>query len=262
MKRDTVQSYFVIDHPHIVTIEEATVAEAVQFQNWCDTPNGPSCALLCCPDPNMLESIIQKNGIDHVVPVGSVEFVSRFCQAHGIPVLTAVNIPPELEEDKYLGRRVWRDLTPSGLLKLPSGQKYLIKPGKTIKRFEMKLYKPGITNTDGLQLPEKEPLFVSEYLQQDVVSEWRLFVRHGIILDAKPYYLKQWTVPDSKLCAEMAGHIKKYPAMTLDVAVLKDHSTVVIEAHEFMACGFYGLEGPDVLTLLRLAWKHQCSKGM
>jgi len=257
MNMENVQNYFVIDHPHIVTIEEATVAEAVQFRNWRDAPKGPSYALLCCPAPDMLENIIQEHSIGHVVPIGSVEFVSKFCTEHGVPAPTAVNIPPELEEDRYLGRRVWRDLAPSDLIQLPSGQKYLIKPGKTTKRFEMKLYKSGITNTEDLRLPEEEPLFVSEHLKQDVVSEWRLFVRHGVIIDAKPYYLKQWTAPDQKLCAEMAGRIKAYPAVTLDVAVLEDHSTVVIEVHEFMACGFYGLEGHDVLTLLRLAWKHQ-----
>lgn len=259
--------YFVINHANIATIEEATVAEAVQMQNWFDSGRErPRHFFLTCPAPDFLEGLIQENGIENVVPVGSMEFVALFCEEHNVPVPTAINIPPELDDYRYLQRRIWRGLSKEDVLALPSlGQqdtdqpvRYLIKPGKTIKRFEITAFCPGKGSLDTLHLPDDEPLFLSEYLTPRIISEWRLFVRHGLIQDLRPYYLKDWVMPDLELCKEMVERVKGYPAITLDVAVLETGKTVAIEVHTFLACGFYGLEGPDILTLMKLAWKDQC----
>lgn len=271
-----MKTYFIIDHAHISTIEEATVAEAIQFQNWLDASKNLRYGslsrvenfMLACPNADILEDLIKENGIERVIPIGSVEFVTRFCQEHGVKAPTAINIPPELDDEKYLQRKVWRGMRKEGVLALPTPgrnaqypdrpDQYLIKPDKTIKRFEMTAFRPGKDSWDNLRLPEDEPLFVSEFLVPRIVAEWRLFIQNGLIQDIRQYYLKDWVMPDLNLCKEMAEKLKKHPSITLDVAVLEDKKTVAIEVHSFLACGFYGMEGTALLSMTKLAWAEQC----
>ena len=44
---------------------------------------------------------------------------------------------------------------------------------------------------------------------------------------------------------------------TVDVAVLANGQTVLIEVHPFISCGLYGFEGPDLLRMVSAAWNHQ-----
>jgi len=130
--------------------------------------------------------------------------------------------------------------------------KVLVKPGKTPKRFEMTLDKGKE------KFPEDGPLFVSELLPHEITSEWRVFCLNGRIMSIHPYGpLKVWSCPDKELVQRMASLVRDTcPASALDVAVLANNQTVVIEVHPFISCGLYGFEGPGVLKMASVAWRH------
>lgn len=80
---------------------------------------------------------------------------------------------------------------------------------------------------------------VSSYVE--FLSEWRVFVFNGKILDCRNYLGDFFTYPNPNTIINMAKEYKNAPiAYTLDVGVTAGGETVVIECHRFFSCGLYG----------------------
>lgn len=183
------------------------------------------------------------------VPVGSIAFVDRFLDDLGLEGLTAMNIPPELEREEFLGRKIFRGVQKKDIPKMV--EEYgplLVKPGRRPKLFE------AARSNDMAGVPSTEPLFVSQMLPEPIVAEWRVFVLHGRVVGLRPYILDRWVCPDQAIVEKMAWPLFGYGAAALDVAILKSGRTVVIECHPFISCGLYGFEGPDLLRMAKAAW--------
>lgn len=187
-----------------------------------------------------------------IVPVGSIEFVNQHLSQRGLEPLEAMNIPPELEQEQFLGRRIFRDVSKAELSRLRAEfGPLLLKPGRHPKRFEAMPYEAKLPD----MIPDDEPLFVSQMLQDKFTSEWRVFISRGRIVDLRPYYMENWLCPDAAVVQDMADALREYPALALDVAVLLEGGrTVAIECHPFIACGLYGFEGPKMVSMARDAW--------
>ena len=214
------------------TPESATFYEAVHQHNWLHPDNRHDC-IDGKAAPNTILPLISRFGVEGIVPVGSVEFVQDVCTTLlGIPPVKALNIPPELRCNLYLRRLVWDNQTAGDLQKLY--ERYgplLVKPGKTPKLFEMVKY------TGRETFPEGEPLFVS--------------------------HAEAWEMPDKDLVEEMCQQVSRHscPSFAMDVAVLDncpadEPKTAIIEVHPFISCGLYGFDGPDMLRMAIVAWKH------
>lgn len=103
--------------------------------------------------------------------------------------------------------------------------------------------------------------FYSEYIK--IASEWRVFVYNGVIKDVKQY-VGSW---DSKrpnkenieyIIAEFEKLNTNIKAYTVDVAVTESGETILIEIHNFVACGLYGFEGNrDILKMLKSGYKYE-----
>lgn len=247
---------FVLDQDIGCDIEIATFKEAIRKKTWRNgrvAEQGVSSG-----NTAGIEKAVREDGLQNVVPVGSIEFIQEFCKSHKVAPVQAMNLPDELLLSNFpLGRNIWRDLTKSEFSQLPNAT-YLLKPSKTPKRFAASLYKPTDTVPDNI-IPDDEPLFVQEYIKNKFYAEWRLFVQNGEILALRPYFIDQhtWAVPDRHTCEAMAKLLSNYPAITLDVAVIENSPgmvTIPIEAHPFLACGLYGWEDDKILTLARSAW--------
>lgn len=185
----------------------------------------------------------------HIVPVGSIAFVDRFLGGLGLEELAAMNIPPELEKEEFLGRKIFRDVPKADIPKLEAEYgPLLVKPGRRPKLFE------ATRSSDMYGVPNNEPLFLSQILREPIRAEWRVFVLHGRVVDIRPYILGRWVCPDQALVEKLAWQLFSYGAVALDVGVLEGGRTVVIECHPFIACGSYGFEGPDLLRMTRAAW--------
>lgn len=185
----------------------------------------------------------------HVVPVGSVEFVDGFLARQGLGQLQAMNIPPELEHERFLGRRVFRDVRKETLPQLEAEHgPLLVKPGRRPKLFE------AARASDLSVVPNDEPLFVSQLLQEPIVAEWRVFILRGRVLDIRPYIMDRWVCPGRAMVEDMARMLRRHAALALDVGVLETGRAVAIECHPFIACGLYGFEGPNLLRMAKSAW--------
>lgn len=183
------------------------------------------------------------------VPVGSIAFVDRFLDDLGLEGLTAMNIPPELEREEFLGRKIFRGVQKKDIPKMV--EEYgplLVKPGRRPKLFE------AARSNDMAGVPSTEPLFVSQMLPEPIIAEWRVFVLHGRVVGLRPYILDRWVCPDQAIVEKMAWPLFGYGAAALDVAILKSGRTVVIECHPFISCGLYGFDGPDLLRMAKAAW--------
>ena len=200
---------------------------------------------------NMPSSIDKEELLLNTIPIGSVEFVQNFLKQNSLPPLKAVNVPPELNDVRFLSRKVWNLDSKNELpviVEKYSG-KLVVKPGQTPKLFDT-------TTTRYLhEIPDGEPLFISEFLS-DIHAEWRAFVLQGRIRSIRPYMLRRWVCPDRAMVEEMAKLVS-LPSCTIDVAVLSNGQTVLIEVHPFISCGLYGFEGPDLLRMVSAAWNHQ-----
>lgn len=246
--------------------ELATAAFKAAIRTETRLENRVMCQAVASGNTLGIDAIIQKEGIENVVPVGGMEFVQEFCREHGIAPLEALNLPDELlfANDIPLGRNIWRDLNKSDFAQLPP-EMYLIKPGKTPKRFDGMFYRSDETVPSDV-IPDDEPLFVQSFIRTRFWSRWRLFILHGDIIAMRPYYMDDffWTVPHSVQCRAMAELLSKYHTIALDVAVIANGSetpmTIPIEAHTFLACELYGWQDPELLHLAKIAWRVQCQK--
>lgn len=235
----------------------SAVYEACDEQNWLDNADNN----VCFPDTT-ISLIIQMgmmHGVElsHVIPVGSVEFVNRWAEMMKLAPIHALNIPPELNDDAFLSRKVFHVQKLSDLDGI--AKRYgtlLVKPGRNPKRFEAFPYTPGEGNISG-EIPDDEPLFVSQMLNTAIVSEWRVFCRRGRVVDIRPYIFDEWVCPSRQKVEAMADRLKGYPAVTLDVAVLSNGDTVALEVHNFISCGLYGFGGPKMLQMTKAAWKYE-----
>lgn len=189
---------------------------------------------------------------DDVVPVGTIEFVERILGGHILPL----NIPEPLAAEKFTGRKVWRDISATELSALlMSGEELFIKSAS-----QCKAWAPcTVTEKDISKLLPLERFFASQYIE--LFSEWRVFVFHREIQDARPYAAEKgaWFVaPSLSAVDEM---VKAYadppPAYTLDVGVTPDGKTVIIEAHPFIACGLYGFSSSRIPAMLAQAYHWQ-----
>lgn len=249
------------DRDGLLTSLSAPFPEACAEANWlageplydCATVQLPEIAMYgssttTYPDGPLYRASTAQQG-RYKVPVGSIEFVNHFLASQGMDPLQAMNIPPDLEQECFLGRRIFRDVSKEALPKLE--EKYgnlLVKPAQRPKLFE------AVRSGEFSAVPNDEPLFVSQILKETIVAEWRVFILRGRILDLRPYILDQWVCPDRGMVGAMAKALSGYAALALDVAVLAGGRTVAIESHPFISCGQYGFDGPDMIRMAKAAW--------
>lgn len=196
------------------------------------------------------EEISTKSGW---IPVGSVEFVHKYLLTAYAIEPSPLYIPDELMP--HTGRDLIFNCTPKDVLvKVAIYGELFVKDARRVKGFT------GILDTGRYQpaLPEGVDLFhVSSVI--DIVSEWRVFVHRGKILDCRNYSGDPLVFPNSMVIQRMVDDFTNSPvAYTLDVAVHNrprgPHGTSVIEAHRFYSCGSYGFSSPKYPYMLSQAF--------
>lgn len=77
---------------------------------------------------------------------------------------------------------------------------------------------------------------------KDIISEWRVFVRYGKVLDVKPYK-GDWTVHyDPEIIKNTINDYTTAPAAySIDFGVTSEGETILIEVNDGYALGCYGL---------------------
>jgi hypothetical protein len=170
---------------------------------------------------------------DAYVPVGSVDFVSAYLKTfypHAKGALLPINVPECLFP--FAGRGIRNILSAEDMPKLD--------PGKIIYKKNLSLNKHP-DNGPVANPSAKECVGFQISTEIDILSEWRVFVFHGNILDIRNYAGDCFAYPSPERIKYIVRQYNNAPAAwTLDVAVKKTGETVVIECHRFFSCGLYG----------------------
>lgn len=123
-----------------------------------------------------------------------------------------------------------------------------IKPVKT-KKFD------GVVFNDERQKSYfhgclDEDCYVSELV--DIVSEYRVYIKNNEMIYSSNYTGDFKVTPDYHYVQKLIDNMKNKPsAFTIDVAILKNGKTELIEINDFWAIGNYGLYCEDYFTMLR-----------
>lgn len=170
------------------------------------------------------------------IPVGTVEFVTKYLQQHWNKIPKPINVPLKLMAPEFSKRRIV-----NGTEKDIWG-KCFVKSNNAIKEFT------EITNT----APQGN-YQISEKIRID--SEYRCFVYNNKLVGLQNYDGDFTMFPDILLIKEM---IRQYsldcpPAYTLDVGINKE-GTFVIEVHDFFSCGLYGFADNRIYAQMLYDW--------
>lgn len=181
---------------------------------------------------------------DKYIPVGSVDFVSAYLNTfypNAKKMLEPLNVPDVLFP--FAGRDIMNIKTDEDLKQLYKFDEVFAKSMSVIKHPDNGWkYNPNNQMNKLLNLDNYDNCIgfqVSSYVE--FLSEWRVFVFNGKILDCRNYLGDFFTYPSPDTIINMVREYKDAPvAYTLDVGVIPGGETVVIECHRFFSCGLYG----------------------
>lgn len=188
------------------------------------------------------------DNLDDYTPVGSIDFVSAFLRTFypkAENMLRPLNVPEELFP--YAGREIANVICKDDFKPFWKYNEVYAKSIDEIKDQFNGLY----DDIHGKNVAKDfRHCQVSEVIQ--IVSEWRVFVFQGQILDCRNYSGHFFVYPDPDRIIKM---VKAYEpaapaAYTLDVAVTTKGETVIIECHRFFSCGLYGFKDHKLLPYM------------
>lgn len=215
------------------------------FKGWLGAEiNGFSTKLMSLPAVSLQrESLKQRE----ILPIGSVSYMEYFFELFEIDKPFPLHCTSNLFQDKY-------EVVDSKYnIKYPS----FVKPHLDVKRFtgfvsksinDFNLY-PELEDWDG-------PYFVRKPFSSRIVSEWRCFVNRGNLVNVS--YYNGWdpgVFPDTGVVKNLISLYHSPPvSYTIDVAVLEDGSTELVELNDMWAIGPYGINESDYFLLLKDRW--------
>ncbi|SRR6266403_2969011 len=205
-----------------------TLIEAIRFHKW----KGTNYEYILSDTISELDCI----------PIGSVEFVSEYIKKYYNIDIIPINVPYELMLNRELtGRYIY-----NGDQDYTFDKRKFVKSNDKIKSFT-DIIEP---NT---KLPEGKYQF-SELIQ--IESEYRCFVYQNKLVGIKNYSGDFTIFPNIHSINKMIESFKKLApiAYTLDVGILDNDNTVVIEVHDFFSCGLYGFNDLRILPLMFIRW--------
>lgn len=181
------------------------------------------------------------------IPIGSLEYVRTWLKKYkGIEEMKPIEVPEILRKEKYLGRSY--DIVSFEDLEL-KGYKFI----KDIDKLKQFSFIGDLGNLD----KNDESIFISKnYLISnvvDIMSEYRVFVS-DMSIKAIQFYDGDCTVfPNVSLLREMVGKyylVQDRPkSYTMDIAVLKNGRTIILEVHPVVSVGTYGYSEYALLNM-------------
>lgn len=181
------------------------------------------------------EEFIEHNHIKEELIVSGIGIIKRRLKDFGIDCV-AINYPRELE--KYLGRKIWKSTT-NDVTNTPTVWPVFVKSveGKRLSGRVVNCIHDLVgcgCGDDNYEILCSEPV--------DFVTEWRVFVRYGKILDVRPYK-GDWKVHYNPSIIENAiqDYVNTPNAYGIDFGVTSNGETLLVEVNEGYALGCYGL---------------------
>jgi hypothetical protein len=181
-----------------------------------------------------IDNLIDKL-LEDYIPIGSIEFVHKYMNLYNIKIPLPLNIPTELNKEKYLKRNIF-----IGYKKDINKYPIFIKPNKDLKLFTGS----EISSKNTLDLLLTEVKEDTELLISDVIniqSEYRCIIKQNKLMNLKHYLGDFKIFPNIDVIETMITDYKNAPiAYTLDVGITDKNETILIECHNFYSVGLYG----------------------
>lgn len=202
---------------------------------------------------------IKSNNYSEYYPIGTIPFVQTWLNEYkGIDKMDPIEVPEVLRTEKYLGRK-YQVYT---LKELPLDGYGFLKDIEKLKSFSYcgDLLRLDKTDKD---IFKSNTYLVSSFV--DIKAEYRVFVLDYSI-EAIQYYDGDCTIfPDVSVLKEMIGRYyleKNRPrSYTMDIAVLSNGRTVILEVHPVVSVGTYGYTEESLLYMYRDGIDYYISKG-
>ena len=198
--------------------------ESINYLNWLHNTND-------------FEYILSEDIDDNIdcVPIGSVEFVSKYLKKYWDIDIKPINIPDVLLDKKYSGRKVFNGTEKD------INKKSFVKSAEKIKSF-----------TELTDIAPPGNYQISEIIE--IESEYRCFVYKNKLVGVQNYLGDFKIFPDIDKIEKMISVYDGPIAYTLDVGITDKNETVIIEVHDFFSVGFYGFSDLKIIALMFNNW--------
>jgi hypothetical protein len=114
-----------------------------------------------------------------------------------------------------------------------------------IKPFDIKLFTGFVIDesdyTSIKGLPDDTLVMAYEPFNSPLISEWRVYIHNGEIIDSRNYSGSFMISPDYSYVNQIVKENKFACAYTVDVGILMNAKTVVVEYNDMWAIGNYGM---------------------
>lgn len=211
------------------------------FKGWLGADNlGYKPTLLSLPGASMQQDKLKE---ERPMPIGSVSYMEYFFNLYGIKKPLPL-IDFNLEKAWVVPKR--------------EGLTYpiFVKPFLDIKKFtgavftsakQWDLY-PELDDWDG-------PYLCKNPFKLKILSEWRVFIHNSKIKNISYYSgSNPRAFPDRWTIGYLLEKITGWNTFTMDVCVLEDGSTNLVEFNDMWAIGPYGCNENDYFELLKDRW--------
>ncbi len=174
--------------------------------------------------------------------IGSIDSITKILESlNKLPV--SIDYPDT--NNNFLGREITTTKMDDVI------QQFLInKKPIFIKPVKRKLFDGSVLSTEN-RISYFEPYLAEEVFCSpvlDIVSEWRAYIHKGELKDCKHYNKDFTKLPDYNMIQVNIDAFKNAPvAYTIDIAILKDGRSIVMEFNDFWSIGSYGLD-PEIYS--------------
>jgi len=161
------------------------------------------------------------------------------------------NVPLSIDYPVMPNRSMWRNVCGKFISGYVGGE-YFVKPIRT-KLFDGIVIR-AVGDLNYLRGFADCEIWVSSVV--DIVSEWRYYICGNEIVYGCNYSGDFKIVPDIKFVDEMNRRfvLGRVSDFVIDVCVLKDGTTDLVEFGDFWAVGSYGLESVQYSEMLKRRW--------
>lgn len=170
---------------------------------------------------NNLDSAELKSNL---IPIGSVEFVTKYCSLHNIALPKNKSYPIELVS--FLKRKIRQGTFGSTL------ETEFVKPIKT------KLFTGAIKKEITESVENDEPVWISDVVQ--FIAEFRCYVIDGQLVGYSRYDDSEEVInfDDSVVNSMIEKYTSQPIGYSIDIGIVKDE-TVLVEVNDGWSLGYY-----------------------
>lgn len=188
------------------------------------------------------------------IPIGDLRFVKAWLNRfHCITTMKPIEVPEVLRKERYLGRE-YSILPYDEIIQKNLKGNWFIKDADELKKFSFLsswyVLKAALEESEEYK---GRNYVLSEFV--DIATEYRVFVSDFDIRAIQRYDGDCTVFPDISMLKEMVAVYSSQrlrpKSYTMDIAVLKNGRTVIIEVHPVTSVGTYGYAERKLLDMYK-----------